>query len=437
MKKPDNTKYYKIIMLMSAVLLMMLLCGCRTRISNNTEVTQMLSDEDGWIQESYQIRRDELGIPVAEPPLFTMPGSDEEVYDEEYEEDEEYEDEEFEEDEEFDEDEELEDDEESVTTSSPVTSTTPSVTPGTNYVSRPSITQTQPAAVSVTLNLNGKGAKCSITSLSVRKDSTYGALPTPTRDGYEFKGWYTAKKKGKKVTSTTKVTTSKAHTLYAQWKEIKRKSFTVTFDGNGEEDEVELSSSEITVQEGGKYGDLPSAKRRKYTFKGWFTDPEGGSQIKSGTAFTDNKNQTLYAHWESDPYKWWKGEFEKAANEIDPETQMECFVEDGEDKDYSFLEGCRLIKAEDETTAAVIIRFVKNYDEEEAQKEAEAIKAKYAETAPDAMVIVASHDALYGDKPVKLIYKIKLLDSVYGSSFDVDEAEYDLLKGEQAGWYSY
>jgi hypothetical protein len=24
-------------------------------------------------------------------------------------------------------------------------------------------------------------------------DQTYGTLPTPTRDGYEFTGWYTAK----------------------------------------------------------------------------------------------------------------------------------------------------------------------------------------------------------------------------------------------------
>lgn len=436
MNKSRKTKFFKIIMLVSAVMLMMLLCGCRTRVSNNTEVTQALYDEGGWVTESYQARRDELGIPVAEAPLFNLKSDDGESYEDEYSEEyeEEYDDsEESEEDEEYDE--ELEEDEESEDGGSPTSRTTPIARPGNHYVSRPSTTQT--TVVSVTLNLNGKGAKCNRTSISVRKGGTYGALPTPTREGYDFKGWYTAKTKGKKVTSKTKVTNSKSHSLYAQWTETKKKSYTITFDGNGEDDKVELSSSEITVQEGGKYGDLPSAKRRKYTFKGWFTDAEGGSQIKSSTKFTENKNQTLYAHWESDPYKWWKGEFDKAANEVDPESQMECFVEDGGDKADSFIEGCKLIKAEDETTAAVIIRFVKNYDEEEAQKEAEAIKEKYAETAPDATVIIASRDALYGDKQVNLIYKIKLLDSVYGSSFDVDEAEYDLLDGKQAGWYAY
>ena len=293
-------------MLMSALMLMMLLCGCRTRISNNTEVTPTLADEGGWIPDSYQVRRDELGIPVAEPPLFNLKSDDGESYEDEYSEEyeeEEYDDsEESEEDEEYDE--EMEEDEESEDGGSPTSRVTPVARPGNTYVRRPSPTQTTTTTVvTVSLNVNGKGAKCNRSSIMVRKGSTYGALPTPTREGYDFKGWYTAKTKGKKVTSKTKVTNSKAHTLYAHWAETKKKSFTITFDGNGEDDEVQLSSSEITVQEGGKYGDLPSAKRRKYTFKGWFTDAEGGSHIKSDTKFTENKNQTLYAHWESDPYK--------------------------------------------------------------------------------------------------------------------------------------
>ncbi len=420
---------------MSALMLMMLLCGCRTRISNNTEIAQTLSDEGGWIQETYQGRRDELGIPVAEPPFFNLAKSDEETADEEYSEDyEEYDDsedsEEYEEEYE-DAEEEEEDDGTTPSTTTPSTRT-PTHTPSSRVVVRPS---TQTTVITVSLNLNGKGAKCSRSSLAVRKGFTYGALPVPTRSGYEFQGWYTAKSKGSKVTSTTKVTKDKSHTLYAHWKEIKKKSFTVTFDGNGEDDEVELSATEITVTEGGTYGKLPTAKRRKYAFKGWFTSAEGGSQIKSSTKFTANKKQTLYAHWKVDEYNWWKGEYDKAANEIVPESQLECFVVDDEGKADSFLEDCKTLKAADETTAAVIIKFVKNYDEEEALKEAETIKEQYAETAPDATVIVASHDALYGDKEVKLIYKIKLLDTVYGSTFDVDEAEYDLLDGKQAGWY--
>ena len=41
-------------------------------------------------------------------------------------------------------------------------------------------------------------------------------MPTPTRSGYTFTGWFTAKTGGTKVYSTTKVTNNM--TLYAQWK---------------------------------------------------------------------------------------------------------------------------------------------------------------------------------------------------------------------------
>ena len=64
--------------LISAILLITLLCGCRTRISNNTNVGRRLTDVDGTVQELYETRRDELGIPVAEAPLFPSKGSDEE-----------------------------------------------------------------------------------------------------------------------------------------------------------------------------------------------------------------------------------------------------------------------------------------------------------------------------------------------------------------------
>jgi uncharacterized repeat protein (TIGR02543 family) len=46
----------------------------------------------------------------------------------------------------------------------------------------------------------------------------YGKLPTPKRSGYKFKGWYTKKSGGKKVTAKSKVAILKTTTLYARWK---------------------------------------------------------------------------------------------------------------------------------------------------------------------------------------------------------------------------
>lgn len=46
----------------------------------------------------------------------------------------------------------------------------------------------------------------------------YGELPTPTLQGYNFAGWYTANDdSGKKVEADTVVETAGAHTLYAKW----------------------------------------------------------------------------------------------------------------------------------------------------------------------------------------------------------------------------
>lgn len=54
--------------------------------------------------------------------------------------------------------------------------------------------------------------------------STYGALPTPEREGYNFKGWYTQKTEGLEITSDTIVTEdTEGQTLYARWEKIENK----------------------------------------------------------------------------------------------------------------------------------------------------------------------------------------------------------------------
>lgn len=47
---------------------------------------------------------------------------------------------------------------------------------------------------------------------------TYGSLPTTTRSGYDFNGWFDASSGGNQILSTTVVsTTSLSQTLFAQW----------------------------------------------------------------------------------------------------------------------------------------------------------------------------------------------------------------------------
>ncbi len=69
----------------------------------------------------------------------------------------------------------------------------------------------------LTYNVNG-GTKLKVATKAVVYDGTYGELAKPVRKGYAFKGWYTAKTKGTKVTSSTKVTGNA--TIYAQWTKV-------------------------------------------------------------------------------------------------------------------------------------------------------------------------------------------------------------------------
>ena len=68
-----------------------------------------------------------------------------------------------------------------------------------------------------TTTFNANGGTCSTGNKAVTYGNTYGTLPTPTRTGYNFDGWYTAATGGTKVTSSTTVAATGNHTLYAHW----------------------------------------------------------------------------------------------------------------------------------------------------------------------------------------------------------------------------
>ena len=68
-----------------------------------------------------------------------------------------------------------------------------------------------------TVALDATGGSVSPSSATVEYDGTYGLLPTPTRTGFSFGGWYTAASGGEKVYDSTIFAESSDHTLYAQW----------------------------------------------------------------------------------------------------------------------------------------------------------------------------------------------------------------------------
>lgn len=77
------------------------------------------------------------------------------------------------------------------------------------------------------------------------------------------------------------------------------KEYTVNFNANG--GSVTTSDKKVTYDS--VYGDLPVPTRVGYTFDGWFTEQEGGTQITANDVVKITADQTLFAHWTAIEYK--------------------------------------------------------------------------------------------------------------------------------------
>ena len=151
-------------------------------------------------------------------------------------------------------------------------------------------------ANSYTVTFNANGGTTSTSSRTVTYDAVYGALPTPTRTGYSFGGWFTSASGGAEVTESTKVSITAAQTLYAHWS---ANTYTVTFDANG----GSVSPTSRSVTFGGKYS-LPTPTRTGYAFTGWHTSTDSGAQlVDSDTIATATMDHALYAHWSPNSYE--------------------------------------------------------------------------------------------------------------------------------------
>ena len=156
-----------------------------------------------------------------------------------------------------------------------------------------------PKTYTVSFHVNYSGGT-NPASRTVTYNSTYGTLPTPTRRGYTFGGWYTTKALTTPVKSSTTVTTTRDHTLYAKWT---ANTYTVTLDANG----GTVTPATLSVVYDGKYGDgyndsLPSAKRDGCTFTGWYTAKIGGLKVEPFHLISKAYDHTIYACWTPNTY---------------------------------------------------------------------------------------------------------------------------------------
>ncbi len=138
----------------------------------------------------------------------------------------------------------------------------------------------------ITYNLNGGTNPSSApTTYTVNSAVT---LPTPTKTGYTFNGWYTESTFTNRVTSIASGTTGNK-TFYAKWTII---NYNITYNLNGG---TNPSSAPTTYNVSASLT-LPTPTKTGYTFEGWYTESTFTNLVTTINAGTTG-NKTYYAKW--------------------------------------------------------------------------------------------------------------------------------------------
>lgn len=117
---------------------------------------------------------------------------------------------------------------------------------------------------------------------------------TPTRSGYNFKGWAGTSTATSGSTST--VTITSATPYYATWKQV----FTVTWNLNGGTYNSSTTNPTQSVESGSTVSfSTYTPTKSGYTFQGWATSNTATSGSTSGNSSAITSNTTFYAIWKS------------------------------------------------------------------------------------------------------------------------------------------
>lgn len=149
----------------------------------------------------------------------------------------------------------------------------------------------------ITFNKNSENAEIEYENQTVNSGESLKKLPTATKIGYIFDGWFTSEDGGEEITIDTIVTENV--TYYAHWSSVK---YIIKYNANGgtgeEKEEQAQYDKDIQILE--NVFVAPSG----YSFKEWNTkqDGTGTSYTPKDTvknlSFTQNEQVNLYAIWE-------------------------------------------------------------------------------------------------------------------------------------------
>lgn len=272
----------------------------------------------------------------------------------------------------------------------------------------------------ITVTLNAMGGECQKKTVKVNVGGVYGVLPTPTKAGQSFQGWFLEAEGGEPVNEITVVLAEEDHTLYAHW--TTKTEFLLTFDPNG--GRISPYSAEKLIYSGSVYGQLPEPINSGFLFLGWFTEPEGGEQILPTDMVTVIDDQIVYAHWEYSPLDYWafilKNTTQKVFTcqevsvylelEANGTTMVHCpLVSDTGSKNIAMYESSGFVSDNwvKEKKPNIIIKLTGNMGT------AEATQTAMERRFPDAKVYVFPLEAAEGTEAEQLYYKLRLAAICY------------------------
>ena len=288
---------------------------------------------------------------------------------------------------------------------------------------------TEPQVI-VTVMLDSNGGSCERNYVEVLEGDCYGSMPTAYLPGYVFLGWFTDAEAGEQITEETQLLSAQTHTLYAHWQV--QTEFTVVLNANG--GRISAYNDHLIVTQDKTYGTLPTPIREGYVFKGWFTAPEKGTQIKNSTKFTGSEDVTLYAHWEYNAYDYWSFILENRVQQIPQCRRVVVYLERvASRKTYiknSFLTDAGAINPSlgltenkvtdewiNEQQPYIIIKLT--YSMSDAMLDKMAMLKRFA----DAEIYIFPTAAIDGKQESQLYYRLQLAKLLYPEYFeDVDLA---------------
>jgi uncharacterized repeat protein (TIGR02543 family) len=166
--------------------------------------------------------------------------------------------------------------------------------------------QWTPNTYVVTYNYNNATGGNSTTTSSFTTGGSVITLPTPTRTGFTFGGWFSdaalASSIGSAGANYSPTGTTLSLTAHAKWNPI---DYTFTYDSNSADSgTVPTETSKQINQTATVKANTGSLIRVGYTFGGWNTQSNGeGTNYLSGSFFTvGSSNVILYAKWSANTY---------------------------------------------------------------------------------------------------------------------------------------